>query len=104
MKTKGDKMKFGQKNKEQSTVVDLSDSNVQLDLEVTEPLVDLNSTAFSMTRHPEGGFALVTVKYNPVTMQAQVQEVKRVSDNREEAEYHFRVKVGEYFASQELNN
>lgn len=95
-------MKFGQKAKEEM-------SNTQpiayepVSLKVEEP-ADLNSTAFSVTRNPNGGFALVKVAYNPVTMLAKVVEVKRVSDNREEAEYYFRVAVGEYLGNLEANS
>jgi hypothetical protein len=101
-------MKFGQKPK--NLTQEELDSGIQSlkrgpvsEKEVEEPK-DLNSLAFSVTRNPNGGYALVTLNYNPVTMQSKVSEVKRVSDNREEAEYYFRVAVGEYFAKMEANS
>jgi hypothetical protein len=63
--------------------------------------VDLTSTAFSMIKHPESGFALVTVRFNPITLQAKVDNVERIGDNRQDAEYHLKVKIGQYFAQQE---
>ena len=69
--------------------------------EVKAEPADLNSTGFSLIRGPESGFSLVTIKFNPITMEAKVESVKKVSDSREEGEYYFRVKLGEYFAGQE---
>lgn len=62
---------------------------------------EYTSKAFSLGRHPEGGFAVIIVDFNPVTMHAKVNEVKRVGDSREEAEYHFKIMVGQFFADQE---
>lgn len=97
-------MRFGQNKKEEAKVVSVTTTPIEAKgilTDIREEPVDLNSTAFSVTNHPEGGFALVEVKFNPVTMQAKVESVKKVSDSREEAEYYFRVKVGEYFADME---
>lgn len=91
-------MKFGQ----QKTELEVSEK--EANKTETEEAKDLNSLAFSLTKHPEGGFALVTVKFNPVTMQAEVESVKKVSDSREEGEYYFRVEVGQYFADMELKS
>jgi hypothetical protein len=96
-------MKFGSSkftNAKETTqpVKQLQDEEVVEDSQESQ---DLNSTAFSLTRHPEGGFALVEVKFNPVTMLAKVSSLKKVSDSREEAEYYFRVRVGEFFANEE---
>jgi hypothetical protein len=92
---KGDYMRFGEKPtvKKETTqpVTSLPEETVE----------DLNSTAFSLIRGPESGFSLVEVKFNPITGNAKVESVKKVSDSREEGEYYFRVKVGEYFADQE---
>lgn len=68
---------------------------------LNEETQDLNSTAFSLIRGPEGGFSIATVLFNPVTMEAKVESVKKVSDSREEGEYYLRIRLGEYFADQE---
>lgn len=95
-------MKFISKNpKVEEVKIEHPDYNEVVSVE--EPQ-DLNSTAFSLTRNPEGGFALVTVKYNPITMLAKVETVKKVADSREEAEYYFRVAVGEWFGAEELKS
>ena len=88
-------MKFGQKLKE--------DVKMEEMISKEEPK-DLNSLAFSITKNPTGGYALVTVKYNPITMLAEVAEVKRVADSREEAEYYFRVAVGNYLGELEARS
>lgn len=59
---------------------------------------EYTSQAFSITNHPEGGYALVEIDYNPVTMHAKVKEVKKVGDSRADAEEYFRIRVGNYFA------
>ena len=90
-------MKFGENKKQQVQHIEYD----KVKESVVEPL-DLPSSAFSMIRHPDNnGFALVTVKFNPVTMEAKVEEVKKVGENREDAEFSFRVRVGEYFSEQE---
>ena len=91
-------MKFGQKPKEEIV------EPVIMKEPVKEEPKDLNSLAFSVTRNPAGGYALVTVAYNPITMLAEVQEVKRVADSREEAEYYFRVAVGNYLGELEARS
>lgn len=96
-------MKFGQSKKEepkQLEHIDYENSSVSVEPEPE----DLNSTAFSLIKGPESGFSLVTLKFNPITMQAKVVDVKKVADSREEGEYHFRVEVGAYFASQEAKS
>ncbi len=70
--------------------------------EVVSEVPEYTSQAFSMVRHPDNnGFALVTVAFNPVTMEAVVTEVKKVGENREDAEFAFKVRVGDFFANQE---
>lgn len=93
-------MKFGENKKNiKLGNKDLLEPNFDKEeVKVVEEPQDLNSTAFSITNHPEGGFALVKIKYNPVTMASKVETVKKVADSREEAEYYFRVEVGTYFA------
>ena len=74
---------------------------VQLDDYKPAP-VEYTSTAFSMIRHPDNnGFALVTLAFNPVTLDAKVTEVKLVSENRDDAEFYFKVRMGEYFSEQQ---
>lgn len=87
------KNRFG--NKEESVEVPMKTAILE-----NEPL-DLNSTAFSVIKHPESGYALVTLSFNPITMKAKVDKVERVGDNREDGEHYFRVAVGQYFADQE---
>lgn len=69
-----------------------------------QDVVDLNSTGFSLIRGPDSGFSLVTIKFNPITMEAKVETVKKVSDSREEGEYYLRIRLGEYFAAQEAKS
>jgi 4-hydroxy-3-methylbut-2-en-1-yl diphosphate synthase IspG/GcpE len=69
--------------------------------EVIPVVADLMHTGFSMIKHPESGYAIVTLKFNPVTLQAKVDKVDKVADNRADAEYYFKIKVGEWFAEQE---
>ena len=75
---------------------------VQLEDNYKETPVEYTSQGFSMIRHPDNnGFALVTVAFNPVTMDAKVTEVKLISENRDDAEFYFKVRMGEYFSEQQ---
>lgn len=99
-------MVFGKGNNRFTKKVEAPTGNVETPavLPITEEPVDLNSTGFSMIQHPEGGFALVTLKFNPVTMLAKVEEVKKVSESRMAAEDAFRMAVGQYFGEQEAKS
>lgn len=66
--------------------------------------VPMTGTGFSLMRGTNGGFSLVKLAYNADTKEAKVLEVKKVADSREEAEYYFRIAVGEWMASEELNS
>lgn len=93
----GKSKKSGQFTKKEETV-----NNEEITMATVEELPEYTSQAFSMVRHPDNnGFALVTVAFNPVTMEAKVTEVKKIGENRDEAEFYFKVRVGEFFANQE---
>jgi len=91
-------MKFGERKKMLEAEREDKESQVT---EKSEDFSDLTSTGYSLIRHPESGFAVVVLKFNPVTMKATVKEVRKVSDNRTDAEFYFKVEVGNYFAEQE---
>ncbi len=97
-------MRFGESKKKVETpvspvTVKYDDGNQGLG---SEAPIEYTSQAFSMVRHPDNnGFALVTVAFNPVTMDAKVIEVKAIGNNREDAEFTFKVRVGDFFANQE---
>jgi hypothetical protein len=95
-------MKFGERKKmEQAKIEPIDYSKPELPVTESE---DLTSTGFSMIKHPEGGFAIVTLKFNPVTMQAKVEEVRRTGPSRMDSEDAFKMAVGNYFADQEMNS
>lgn len=58
-----------------------------------------NSQTFGLVRNLDGsqGWSLVTLKFNAKENKAVVDEVKKVSDSREEAEYYFKVAIGTMF-------
>lgn len=98
-------MVFGQKNNKFSSKKAEESSEVTeapvFTKAPTEEPADLNSTGFSMIRHPEGGFAIVILKFNPVTMLAKVDNISRRIESRMETEDEFKMIVGRYFAEQE---
>lgn len=69
-------------------------------VEKQEP--EYTSLAFSMGRHPQSGFALYIVEFNPVTGEARVKETRSVGESRAQSEDAFRVEVGHFFGQQEL--
>lgn len=95
-------MKFGERKKMDNKIEPIEYAKVG-ELPVTED-ADLNSTGFSLIAHPEGGFAMVTIKFNPVTMLAKVEEVRKTGSSRMEAEDEFKMTVGRYFVEQELKS
>lgn len=69
--------------------------------EETVVIPEYTNVAFSLIKHPNNnGYALVTVSFNPVTGEAKVTSMEK-HENRQDCEYYFKVKVGEYFADQE---
>ena len=64
---------------------------------------EYTSLAFSLGRHPNNnGFALITVEFNPVTMDARVKTVEHVGESRAVAEDSFKVAVGNFFGKLEM--
>ncbi len=101
-------MRFGESKKKEETKVSGTSGGAGSPAKVVEEHysaeipIEYTSQAFSMVRHPDNnGFAFVTVAFNPVTMDAKVVEVKKIGENRDDAEFFFKVRVGEFFANQE---
>lgn len=65
-------------------------------------LGSLEHTAIGLSKLPDGKFAVVTVKYNPVTGQAGTPELKLCDAGLSDAEYDFRDLVEDYL--EDFNN